>query len=324
MQPVKDSSAARYALALITALIAAAPTVRASYTFTNFSVPGAIGSQIQGISGNTIYGDYFDANQAEHGFVMSNGQLTTFDAPLAGAGYREGTMVSGISGSEVVGTVNDTNKVNHGFIESGGAYSIYDAPASSETFILGIDGQNIVGSYLVPPTSRVYGFIYSGSGFTQISDPLIPAFAPITWGFAISGSTVAGDYIDEREVARGFVFNGRTYTTIDDPLAGTDGSVLAGTIIRAIDGSRLLGDYVDNNGVEHGFIYDGSTFETVDFPSYDTTLTGEFGNTVVGYYYDPNANVFQSFIGTTPEPTATAVLLLGGSLLALGRRRSRR
>jgi len=323
MQPVKHIPVARYALALVIALVAAAPLAVASYPYTEFAVPGANGTEIQGISGSTIYGDYLDANSTYHGFVLSNGQLTTFSAPQAGSASQQGTVVKGVSGSEVFGYIYDANSGLHGFAETGGVYSMLDAPGAVQTtnggtILTAIDGQNEVGSY--SNGSAVVGFLYNGSAFTSIIDPLGPTR---TLPNGISGSTVAGYYLDTTGVQHGFVFDGTNYTTIDDPLATAPFPYHPfGTVIRAMNGTDLLGSY-GGIGVEHGFIYDGTAFQTVDFSPNGTILTGESGNTLVGIYYTNTDTIPHSFIATTPEPTATAVLLLGGSLLALGRRRSR-
>lgn len=323
MQPLKHISAARYALALVIALIAAAPVAVASYPYTEFAVPGANGTEIQGISGSTIYGDYLDANSTYHGFVLSNGQLTTFNAPQAGSASKQGTVVTGVSGSEVVGYIYDANSFRHGFIETGSVYSTLDAPGAQPltnggTIFTAIDGQNEVGCYL--DSSGGFGFLYNGSGFTSIIDPLGPTDTIPT---AISGSTIAGYYVGATGIRQGFVFDGTNYTTIDDPLATAPYPYQpGGTVIRAMNGTDLLGSY-SGIGPEHGFIYDGTTFQTVDFGSRGTILTGESGNTLVGTYYTDTDTIPHSFIATTPEPTATAILLLGGSLLTLRRRRSR-
>lgn len=317
MQSLMHISAARYALALMIALFAAAPVAVASYPYTEFAVPGANGTEIQGISGSTIYGDYLDANSAYHGFVLNNGQLTTFNAPQAGSGGQQGTVVTGISGTAAVGFFVDSSGVYHGFTESGGDYSTFDDPSSANgTLLYGIDGQNLIGTS--GNSSGIYGFLYNGSGFTSIIDPLGPTE---TRPFAISGSTVVGYYVDSKIIYHGFVFDGANYTTIDDPSAGNVSFHGVGTMIRAIDGTKLLGGYIDSNLVIHGLIYDGNSFETVDYSSTYTLLTGESGNMLVGIYYNPDSSVPHSFIATAPEPSMMGIVFLGGSLLALRRRR---
>lgn len=329
MPNLKHHYAARYAFALIIALIAAAPTARASYTFTNFSVPGANGTFISGVSGNIIYGEYTDANSAYHGFIMANGQLTTLDAPQAGSGSQQGTVVHGISGNTIVGTVVDANNILHGFVDSAGLYSIFDAPGAGQasgkgTTLNAIDGQNEVGLY--SNSSGNFGYLYNGSQFTSISDPLAPTQS---WATGISGTTVVGTYQDIHGSYHGFVFDGSTYATIDAPTPTGSVSPTIGTELQAINGSKLIGDYftsgINGDASANGFIYDGSTYEYIHYPSANATfLTGESGGTVVGYYYTSSGSTSQSFIATSPEPTAAGIVLLGGSLLSLRRRKVRR
>jgi len=104
MPTLKNQYAPRHALALLIALIAAAPMARASYTFTNFSVPGASHTSIAGISGSSIFGGYTDANSVNHGFIMTNGQLTTLDAPQ---GWRRHQSRDGCRGD--IGQYNRRN-----------------------------------------------------------------------------------------------------------------------------------------------------------------------------------------------------------------------
>jgi len=325
MSTPRHRYAARYAFALIIALIAAAPTARADYTFTNFSVPGASRTSIAGISGSSIFGGYTDVNSVNHGFIMTNGQLTTLDAPQAGAGSNQGTGVGGISGNAIVGTYTDANNVKHGFIDSAGVYSTYDAPGAGQaagdgTALYAVDGQNIVGAGY--NGASTFGFLYNGSQFTSISDPNALAGS---WATGISGTTVVGTYVGPFNSYHAFVFDGSTYTTINGPYLGSVGPV-DGTVLQAMDGVKLVGTVLNTsvNGepFAHGFIYDGSTFNIVSYPSaYGTFLTGASGNTVVGYYFPSPNSVSQSFIATSPEPTAAGVLLFGGSLLALRRRK---
>ena len=173
--------------------------------------------------------------------------------------------------------------------------------------------------------STTFGFLYNGSQFTSISDPLAPTQS---WVTGISGTTVVGIYVRAYNSYHGFVFDGSTYTTIDGPNLGSVGPV-DGTVLQAIDGTKLVGTVhnvsVNGEPYAHGFIYDGSTFDIVSYPpARGTFLTGESGNTVVGYYYSYSDNVSHSFIATTPEPNAAGMLLFGGSLLALRRRKIRR
>ncbi len=172
-------------------------------------------------------------------------------------------------------------------------YKTLDYPGQSDTELNGIDGTNIVGDY----DSPTGGFLFNGSTFTQIVDPLGKGG---TFPYAISGEIVVGSYeltVSTSSVfVHGFVYNGSTYTTIDDPLMGK-GGFLGGTNLFGISGNRIVGDFTDSIGETHGFLHDGSTFTTIDEPNagflpnyqqWGTFATGISGSNIVGGYWDTN------------------------------------
>lgn len=123
-------------------------------TFTTFDVPMASNEQVaSGISGNTIVGWYSGFDYTQHGFLDVSGTFTQFDVP--GAVW---TTVLGISGSTVFG-----NSSLGFFTDKDGAITLSnindpDADPGS-TYISGMMGQNIVGSYITAGIE--HGFIAS-------------------------------------------------------------------------------------------------------------------------------------------------------------------
>ena len=86
------------------------------------------------------------------------------------------------------------------------------------TWAEGIDGNNIVGYYW-DISEQYHGFIYNGSTYTRLNDPL-EAYGTAASG--ISGNNVVGYYADSSDNDHGFIYNISTnsYTTLDDPLEG--------------------------------------------------------------------------------------------------------
>jgi hypothetical protein len=180
--------------------------------------------------------------------------------------------------------------------------SLWSGPADAQTFITldypggidtqlnGIDGNNIVGSSSLPN-----GFLYNGSTFTEIADPLgVNATTPL----GISGGTIVGTYnaaTPSSGYNHGFLYNESTYTTIDDPLAST---LSWGTTPLCISGENVVGGYGIVNGsgddFSNGFLYNGSTYLTIDDPLagngylQGTWARGIQGNEIVGSYRDPS------------------------------------
>jgi hypothetical protein len=161
-------------------------------------------------------------------------------------------------------------------------YTSFDYPSAVNTEAYGISGNNIVGQYQ-DSTGNQYGFLYNGSIFTKIADPLAKLGGSFgTSAQGISGNNIVGSYPDQSGSEDGFIYNISTsiYTTIDDPL---------GTYTQAfgIDGNNIVGVYLDSGG-NHGFLYDGSTYTTLNDPLgvYGTLAQGISGNNIVGVYED--------------------------------------
>ena len=110
-------------------------------------VPGSTTAStgILGITGGEIVGAFMSADKVVHGFVLSDGQFTTIDAP-AGATY---TNVTGINPrGEIVGRYT-VDGVTHGYLLSGGQFSAFDYPGVTFTGATAISPNgDIVGRYL--------------------------------------------------------------------------------------------------------------------------------------------------------------------------------
>ena len=227
----------------------------ASQTFTTLDVPGATNTTYAyGICGNNIVGTYWDSTGNPHGFLYTGSTYTTIDDPLS-VGQSNGNV----------------------------AFS-----SARNTKALGISGANIVGFYNNNRTLADYGFLYNGSTYTTLSEPL---GTNGTDADGVSGSEVVGRYYDSLWNCHGFLYdiNSSTYTTLDDPLAAT------GTVANGVDGGNIVGGYSDSSWNCHGFLYNisTSTYTTLDDPlGTDGTLPrGVSGDNIVGTYVDPSGNV---------------------------------
>src|SRR5438034_99661 len=144
-----------------------------SYVFQTIDEPnaGTTGNGIQGTfpvginASGQISGNYGDANNVAHGFLLSHGQFTSFDDPNAGTGAGQGTGAFGINTlGQIVGDYMDANNVLHGFLLSGGQYTTLDDPnagtgAFQGTLAYGInDAGKIVGFYY-DANNVVHGFL---------------------------------------------------------------------------------------------------------------------------------------------------------------------
>ena len=98
---------------------------------------GTVGTQIYGISGNDIVGEYVDASNNHNGFLYNGSTYFTLDDPLA----ANVTYATGISGNIVVGWYQDASSVYHGFEAS---LAPVPEPSSFILFGLGAIGLAVV------------------------------------------------------------------------------------------------------------------------------------------------------------------------------------
>ncbi|MGD0899674.1 MAG: PEP-CTERM sorting domain-containing protein [Thermoguttaceae bacterium] len=154
-------------------------------------------------------------------------------------------------------------------------YTTLDDPLADVygTWVTGIDGSNIVGSYSYAGHAR--GFLHNGSAWTTIVDPLD------AWGThvqGIAGNTIVGYYYDSSINPHGFTYNiaNGQYTTLDDPLSPN------GTYLQGISGNNIVGW----SGAR-AFVYNGSFTALPANPATQRGISacGIDGNNSVGWCY---------------------------------------
>src|ERR1035438_6325179 len=298
-------------LTVITALTAAVgahaqvPSVT-NYTFTTIDNPlGVKGTQLHGISGSNIVGNYYDASNGSHGFLYNGSTYTTIHPPSASLG----TGMGGVSGDKIVGSYRDASNIAHGFVYSisTSAYTTFDHPLTIDlTAGTGICGTNIVGYFGYGHqggeigATGYNGFLYNGATFTTIDHPL---GVNGTIALGIDGNDIVGYWGDAAGHNHGFLYNGPTFTTIDDPLGASD------TIVNGISGNTIFGNYTDASGIPHGFVYSISTsaYTTFDRPLgvNGKGVAGISGDKIVGSYWDASGNA-HGYLATPISDTATA------------------
>jgi hypothetical protein len=225
----------------------------------------------------------FDASKNEY---LAHAQtVTVFDAPGAGTGQLQGTVGLGITPEgAIAGAYVDANNVVHGFIRApSGAFTTFDAPGAG-----------------------------TGPGAPVcIETESCPGTIP--WGINPAGE-IAGQYIDEHNVAHGFVrFTNGTITTFDVPAAGTGPG--QGSYGEGISpAGEILCTYSDASSVWHGCIRfrDGAII-VFDAPGAGIgpgqgTLVATFSGInpageITGYYFD-GSDVVHGYV-RTPDGAIT-------------------
>jgi hypothetical protein len=301
-----------------------------SFVFQTIDHPnaGTTGDGTQGTfpiginSSGLISGNYGDAKDVTHGFLLSHGHYTTFDDPSAGTAAGQGTNASGLNDrGQVVGLYWDPNSVGHGFLLSHGSYTTLDDPnAAHYTNAVSLNNQGRIVGYYADSGSAIHGFLLSHGQYTTLDDPNAgTAAGQGTFGLGINNEgQISGIYLDAGGVYHGFLLSHGQYTTLDDP-NGVQGTVAYGINDRA----QIVGYYIDAGSVLHGFVFSHGQYTTLDDPN---AAAGAFQGTVpvgisasgkiVGSYIDSN-NLDHGFLATQAnddsDPEAPNMLVAASS-----------
>jgi hypothetical protein len=194
-------------------------------TFISFDPPDSQGTIAVAINPfDTVAGYYSDADGNLHGFVRSvTGQIVSFDADTAPAGFFQETVVLGINTlGEVTGFYFDLTGASYGFVRSNsGQITLFNAPDAD--------------------------LLLNGTTPTAIRDD----------------GTITGNYQDVNGVFHGFVraHDGVT-TSFDDPEAGTGSNEGTFPIALNAKGT-IVGCISDSTSDGTGFIDTGGIFGVV-------------------------------------------------------------
>ena len=165
--------------------------------------PGRTDTFARGVSGSTVVGHYIES-QVARGFVYDAGTFT--DVVVPGA---VGTFPDDTDDGRIVGSFEDLLGT-HGFISDGTGTTVLDHPLGTlGTFVTGVDGAAVVGTYLGLPDASAHGFLYEGGRYTPIDIP----GATDTSVNGIDGLRVVGSYVDAAGATHGFLL------TIPEPSA---------------------------------------------------------------------------------------------------------
>jgi hypothetical protein len=162
--------------------------------------------------------------------------------------------------------------------------------AGQGTRAAGIFGTTIVGQY-TDGNNLTHGFIYNGSTFTTLDDPLASG---VTTAWGVYGSDVVGYYRDSQGNDHGFLYNGSSYTTMDDP-SGVNGSMAFG-----IYSNTIVGNYFDSSSLSQAYVNNGSSYTTLHDPAGAITFAyGVYGSTIAGFYETGAGNFGFTYNGST-------------------------
>lgn len=228
------------------------------YAFEAVDVPGAVATQVNGISSDERIVGSFHTGQ-DHGFEKSGTTITVIDGPDAYA-----TAVFGINAlGHVVGSFNDSSGV-HGFLQIGAAFELVDAGPTAR-------GVNLGGQIVTD------GFLVDGSTSSAITIP--GAFSLSAFGINDSAQIV-GRFFDASG-HHGFILTGSLITAIDAPGA-------TATDAQGINNlGQVVGDF-DDGSTGRGFLLDSSGFTIIDVPGAESTAAFGINDSghIVGMFVD--------------------------------------
>lgn len=191
-------------------------------TFVPIEVPGAPLTAARAITADGRIVGFYGVVNAQHGFLLADGTLTTIDVPEPEARW---TNIFGINArGDIVGAFGDKDLLQHGFVWAAhGQFTVIDGPSSTDdgptirTLAKGINAAGDVTGYYDTAHKR-HGFLLRRDGvFTTIDlegtqgPPPNGTFAQwINARGAIVGSFFNGS-------VHGFLMSDETVTQLDVP-----------------------------------------------------------------------------------------------------------
>ena len=195
-----------------------------------------------------VVGEFIGDDGFVHGFLLSQGMVTTLDFPGASDTYAYGINESGtIVGQWDLLDAFGNILIVHGFTWSNGTFAQFDFPGAGDTYLLGINARgDLVGGWDTGVTSplehsfacskgQCFSFDFPGAPLTQADD--INALGQIV-----------GTYIDAGGAQHAFLADGANFTSFDFPGAVT-------TAAWGINSAgQIVGTYFNADNVRHGFL----------------------------------------------------------------------
>jgi hypothetical protein len=193
----------------------------------------------------TVCGDYVGSDGNGHGFFLSGGTFTEYNAPGAVS-----TDVLGINDAgDFTGDFTDSNGILHAYINAGGTITSYSVPAAIATLAYEINNnKKLTVGYYIDASGVLHGQYRDRNGVLHF--PIDPPGSTTTILFGLNNRNwVVGRYADASGVTHGLFFvPPDRFFTFDFPESTF-------TSLNGISNQgNIVGRYVDASGIAHGFI----------------------------------------------------------------------
>jgi hypothetical protein len=278
-------------------------------TFTQIDFPGAPLTSVLWINDRgQIAGNFLDAANVPHSFLLENGVFNQFDHP--------GGLITtyGINDrGQLVGSFEATGDVFHGYLLDDGVFTQIDFPGAAGSQAGGINNRGqIVGNYLVG--QGLHRYLLNKGVFTTIDfpgavpTPFIGGAAPI--GINDHGQIVS-EFLDAAGATHGYLLDDGAFTRIDVPGAT---ATSAGGIN---DRGQIVGSFTDAGGVSRGFLLDQDIFTQFDVPAASQTRAMGInkGGRIVGDFTD-SSGISHGFLATKEQFSGRAIVVGAGQVNA--------
>jgi hypothetical protein len=298
-------------IALGFAVLAIGSAQAQSFNYASVDFPNAVRTRAWGINpAGVIVGDYRDASNVSHGFVLTGGHYITVDVPGSIVGLT-GTLPTNLRGINPAGDIvgiyiappNSTAGCPaagspaciKGFLLRHGTFSTVLFPGHEGSIPARItpNGSVYACYHDADLMGSMFGFAKIGSGFTSINVP-----ASMHTGATPDGGTIVGLYADMTmmpPVTHGYVLQNGNFHPFDVP-NGTPTPKFTEAWDINPDGN-IVGDFQDGAGMFHGFLRTAGGDTSIDFPA--AIASHAFGinpgGAIVGTYTDTN-NVTHGFL----------------------------
>jgi probable HAF family extracellular repeat protein len=138
------------------------------FTLLPDAAPGALLTEATGINNfGTVVGFYLDADGLRHGFILQNGNYTTYDYPGA---LR--TLLTRVNDrGQMTGIWVGTDQQRHGFLLQNGVATSIDVPGALNTRTGGINNLGDIVGYYDDADLVSHGYLLKDGVFTTLDFP---------------------------------------------------------------------------------------------------------------------------------------------------------
>jgi uncharacterized membrane protein len=256
-------------------LIASVPLALAQGTYTQIDAPGSLETWIFGINtAGDMVGQYVDAGNKSHGFLLSGGVYTTIDYPAATS-----TSANGI---------NDVGQIVGSTVGTGFRYDVQTQTFTEVRFPA--DGLFTV-PFKINNAGTIVGWVHNFSesvflGFSltgKIYRKILPQGYTKS---SVSGINNPGEILGNASSGSQFL----SFLLVQGKFRKIQLPTGSASALGINDTRAVVGSYIARSGNTQGFLLQNGVFQPLIFPGLGSTISWAINNSgeVVGQFKDDN------------------------------------